>query len=143
MQVRRIFGCMSNRELGPGARITGELLPAMLPSGTTKFGRGFAMLNTGLRPWSRTTVFQAAVIAIALAAATGGTAAAEPAVEIPAKLDGPAIQLYSEKLDTYAGLVAGSARLVTDAMRYMGSFDLKKGPTGKDGSVYELIDIDG
>ena len=84
-----------------------------------------------------------AVTATAVTAAgTGAGAAAEPAVEIPAKLDGPAIQLYSEKLDAYARLVAGTARLVTDAMRYMGSFDLKKGPTGKERSVYELVDID-
>lgn len=100
------------------------------------------MMNARLTSWPGAAVFLIA-LAVAVATARAQTDTAAPVVEIPARLDLRAIQLYSEKLDAYARLVAGSARLVTNAMRYMGSFNLKQGPTGKESSVYELVDIDG
>src|SRR5262245_37570738 len=94
--------------------------------------------------------FAADTLALALACCCGlllvpaGLARAQgglPQITLPANLDADAIERYTEKLDAYARLLAGTSRTVTVALRYLKSFDLKTGPTGNERSTYDLLEL--
>jgi hypothetical protein len=76
-------------------------------------------------------------IVSAPAAAQGGL----PRITVPADLDDDRIELYADKLDVYAALLAGTSRTVTNAIRYLKNFDLKTGPKGTEDSTYDLLNL--
>lgn len=66
-----------------------------------------------------------------------------PRIEIAQALGADDIELYADKLDVYARLLAGTSRTVTNALRYLKSFDFKTGPKGTETSSYDLVDLNG
>jgi hypothetical protein len=69
-------------------------------------------------------------------------AIAKPAVaEIASDLDPAALRVASEKLDAYARLQASGGQTITDSLRYLSDFNFDKGPSGAEGEVLELIDV--
>lgn len=72
------------------------------------------------------------------AAAQGGL----PQITVPKGLDADSVELYADKLDVYAKLLAGTSRTTTNAFRYLKNFDLKTGPKGTESSTYDLVNLD-
>jgi hypothetical protein len=64
-----------------------------------------------------------------------------PQITLPGDLDADAVERYTDKLDAYAQLLAGTSRTVTNALRYLKNFDLKSGPKGTERSTYDLVDL--
>ncbi len=64
-----------------------------------------------------------------------------PTVQVPS-LDEDGIEAWSEKLDRYASVLTDTVRAWTNVLRYMSSFNFKTGPTGKEDSVYHLLELD-
>lgn len=62
---------------------------------------------------------------------------APPKLEIAQALEADEVELYADKLDVYARLLAGTSRTVTNALRYLKSFDFKTGPKGTETSSYQ------
>jgi hypothetical protein len=60
---------------------------------------------------------------------------------IASGLDPDSLRGISQKLDVYDKLIGSGGRTITDSLRYLKNFNFTKGPTGAEGEVFELVEL--